>query len=146
MHLPKKTLLLLILTLSSHAEIKESEVRKLTNQIIQENISNCMNVTNKYDKVYCSGKIYNILDDKLNHSYKTLRKKLSTSQKNRLKVVQRKWIQQRDDSCATINNSGVTINLTCSIKGTSASLYYIKEMLNHPQDVDTLLKEYEQEL
>ena len=135
----------LIIALSNtalYAEITASKLRKIKTEIIEENIPNCMNISTHYDKVYCSGKIYNILDDKLNGTYKSLSKKLSKSQKNELKVVQRKWIRKRDDKCARSDSKGVVVNLTCSIKKTSESLYYLREMKKNLKDFSLLIKEY----
>ena len=124
------------------ADITKAKLRQIKTEIIEENIPNCMNISTHYDKVYCSGKIYNILDDKLNGTYKSLVKKLSKSQKKELKLVQRQWIQNRDNKCATSGSKGVVVNLTCSIRKTTESLYYIREMKNHLKDFSLLIKEY----
>jgi len=125
-----------------YANVKATQIRQLKNQIIEEEIPNCQNIDTYYDRVYCSGKIYNIMDDKLNGVYQSLLKKLSKPQKRKLNKVQMKWIHHRDDTCAKINSDGIVLNLTCSIRNTTESLYYIKEMNHNIKDFDSILQEY----
>jgi uncharacterized protein YecT (DUF1311 family) len=138
----KIILIVTLASINSYATVSKAEIRKLKKEIIEESIPNCLNVTSHYDSVYCSGKIYNILDDKLNGIYKTLVKKISKSQKKELKTVQRKWIRTRDDNCATSDSAGIIVNLTCSIQSTVESLYYLREMNRNLKDFDKLLTEY----
>jgi len=129
-------------SVNAYAEMKESQIRQLKNQIIEEEIPNCQNIDTYYDRVYCSGKIYNIMDDKLNGTYQSLLKKLSKNQKRKLNKIQMRWIHQRDDSCAKIDSDGIVVNLTCAIKNTVESLYYIKEMNHNLKDFDQILQAY----
>ena len=138
----KMGLIISIFAVCAYADVKESAIRNLTNKIIEEKIPNCLDVTTHYDKVYCAGKIYNVLDDELNGVYKSLVRKLSKDQKSKLQKVQKTWINKRDDSCATVSSKGIIINMTCSIKATVESLYYLREIKSNLKDFSLLLKEY----
>ena len=137
------TSLVLLFTASSlMAEVKEFQLRELERSIVKKEIPNCLNVTRYYDVVYCSGKVYSILDDTLNTTYTQVRKKLNKEQKNRLKKVQVKWIHHRDDTCATVKNNSVILNLSCAKRQTVESLVYLLAIDKNPQDFDKLLIEY----
>ncbi len=140
----KITLVLLALSLVANASIRESELREVQKAIVSKNIPNCVDPKSFYDKVYCAGKVYAVLDDNLNQIYKNLRKKLNKDQKNRLKKVQRFWIKDRDDKCASVNSSGITLNLTCASTKTLESIIYLDQMNKNPKDFDILLKEYKE--
>lgn len=140
--LPQIILGLLFLSSLAFAGVREHEVREAENAILKKRLPNCINVRTYYDQVYCAGKIYAVLDDVLNDVYKDLRKKLSKKQKNRLKKVQIHWIRDRDDKCASIENSQITLNLTCAKNKTIESIIYLYQMNKNTKDFDILLKEY----
>jgi uncharacterized protein YecT (DUF1311 family) len=127
---------------SLSATVKDFQLRELENRIVKREIPNCLNVTSYYDVVYCSGKVYSILDDALNKAYSNARKKITKSQRKQLKKVQIQWIHNRDDTCARINDSGVILNLSCAKKQTVESLLYLIEIEKNPQDFNRLLNEY----
>ncbi|MCL6416803.1 lysozyme inhibitor LprI family protein [Aestuariirhabdus sp. Z084] len=135
-------LLLSLVVLPAHAAVKQSQLRALERQIVEEKWPACVSPRNYYDRVYCSSKVYNLLDTSLNERYIALRKTLSDGQKQRLKKVQVAWIRERDDQCASIQEDSVIMDLGCTKARTVESLYYITEMNKNPQDFDLLLQEY----
>ena len=94
-------------------------------------------------KVYCSGKVYILIDTVLNQSYKELRAKLTGQQKNQLKTVQIRWVLNRDDTCAKLENDQVIMNLDCATEATVESFYYINAMNKSPSEFDVLLEKIE---
>ena len=139
----KVMVVLFFLTTGLFGQVKEFQVRNLENSIVKKEIPNCLNVKTFYDKVYCSGKVYSVLDDALNGVYKEARKKLTKAQKNRLKKVQRKWIRKRDDKCASVKNNSIILNLTCAKRETVESLIYLNQIEKNPKDFDRLINDYE---
>ncbi len=128
----------------ANAGIREAEVRDVKRAIVKQKIPNCVEPKSYYDKVYCAGKVYAVLDDRLNIVYKNLRKKLSSEQKNKLKKVQIFWIRNRDDKCASISKEGINLNLTCASHKTLESIVYLEHMSKNLADFEALLEEYKE--
>ena len=129
----------------ANATVKNSQLRNLERSIVEKEWPACVKPRNFYDKVYCSAKVYHLIDNALNENYVALRKMLSKEQKTALKKVQIKWLRERDDTCAKLEDDGsVVMNLGCSKRRTVESLYYITEMKNNLSDFDLLLSEYKE--
>ncbi|MHC5783311.1 lysozyme inhibitor LprI family protein [Aliivibrio fischeri] len=60
-----------------------------------------------YDQVYCSTKVYGLVDSALNKQYNKTIKRLTSNQVKQLKKVQISWIRSRDDKCAKVDNDGL---------------------------------------
>ena len=133
---------LMMLTTSLFA-VKDYQLRAVEHKILQKKLPNCINVKSYYDKVYCSMKVYSVLDDVLNKEYREVRKHLSRNQKNRLRKVQMNWIHNRDKKCANISRYGnITVDMTCAKKQTLESILYLQEMKKNPNDFELILREY----
>jgi len=139
--------LLLTLMVSgwANATVKNSQLRNLERSIVEKEWPACVKPRNYYDQVYCSAKVYNLMDNALNDNYVALRKMLSKEQKKALKKVQIAWLRERDDTCSKLENGSVIMNLGCSKRRTVESLYYITEMKNNLSDFDLLLSEYKEQ-
>ncbi|MPQ76688.1 lysozyme inhibitor LprI family protein [Hydrogenovibrio sp. JE_KL2] len=120
----------------------QQKIKKIEKKLTQQYLPNCSTPRNKYDKVYCSGKLYSMFDDALNKKYSEAQKSLSTAQKSALKKVQLKWIRKRDGQCATVTNKGVMMNLTCAKVRTLESYFYLDLIENNPQNFNQLMKDY----
>ena len=125
-----------------HAEIKKSQLRALERSIIEEEWPACVNPRNYYDNVYCSAKIYNLLDNALNKAYIDVRKMLTSEQKKSLKKVQLAWLHERDDTCSKLEDGSIVMNLGCTKNRTVESLYYLNQMKENISDFSILLAEY----
>ena len=132
-------------SLSLLASVRQSEVRNIERNIVKQEIPNCINVNSFYDKVYCSSKVYSILDEYLNTAYKDARRGLNSTSRKSLQVVQRQWIRNRDDNCAKLEYDSIIVDLGCAKTATITSLYYLYEISESPQDFDLLIKEYSEE-
>ena len=126
----------------ANAQVKNSQLRKLEKSIVEKEWPACVKPRNYYDQVYCSAKVYNLIDTALNDSYVELRKLLNKEQKSVLKKVQLAWLRDRDDTCAKLEDGSIVMNLGCSKRRTVESLYYINEMKENPADFSLLLSEY----
>ena len=131
-----------LVTTSANAEMKQSQLRALEKNIVEKEWPACVEPRNYYDKVYCSAKIYNLLDNALNKAYVDVRKVLTSEQKSALKKVQLTWLHNRDDQCARLENNAIIMNLGCSKSRTVESLYYITQMKENIEDFAILLEEY----
>ena len=140
----KGLLIVLVMSSSLYSSIRDNEVRRAENIILKKNIPNCIGVSTFYDKVYCAGKVYAVLDDVLNYEYKSLKKRLSKNQKKRLKKVQTAWIRDRDDKCASANNRRIVVDLTCAKRETLESIIYLRNINNNPKEFERLLMEYKE--
>jgi uncharacterized protein YecT (DUF1311 family) len=69
-------------------------------QHMNEKDSPCADVVQTAELAHCLSKARDSSDDKLNSLYKSLRKKLDTSDAERLTAAQRLWIQYRDANCS----------------------------------------------
>ncbi len=132
----------LLISTQSLAAVKVHDLRSIKALIIQKEWPACVEPASYYDKVYCSGKVYILIDTVLNQSYKELRAKLTGQQKNQLKTVQIRWVRNRDDTCAKLENDQVIMNLDCATEATVESFYYINAMNKSPSEFDVLLEEY----
>ena len=126
------------------SSIRNHEIREVEKMILNNKLPNCISVNKFYDKVYCAGKVYSILDDVLNHAYKSVRKKLSKKQKNKLKKVQISWIRVRDDKCASIRDGSILLNLTCAKRETLESIIYLRNINHNLKSFERLLQEYKE--
>ncbi|PMG90617.1 hypothetical protein [Vibrio breoganii] len=63
---------------TAQADVRQSELREVENIIIEQEIPNCKNVTTYYDTVYCSAKVYAILDEELNSTYSRIQLRTAT--------------------------------------------------------------------
>lgn len=134
---------ILIFSLSVNAAVKKSELRNLERSIVSKEWPACISPRNYYDQVYCSTKVYGLLDSALNEQYGKTIKSLSSNQARQLKKVQINWIRARDDKCAEVDSDGsVIINLGCSTLATVESLYYLQQMDQYPADFKMLISEY----
>ncbi|CAM3215055.1 lysozyme inhibitor LprI family protein [Vibrio rarus] len=127
-------LLIALLSSTVNAGVRNSELRSVENIIIEQELPNCKSPKTYYDEVYCSAKIYSILDEELNESYSNARRVINKNQRNALKNVQKKWIRNRDDNCASVTSDSVIMNLTCAKKATLTSIVYLWEIIENPND------------
>lgn len=76
--------------------------------------NSCENATTQAQINACSASDYAAEDSRLNSSYSSLQSLLTTSEKNKLKVAQRAWIDFRDKACQfdTRNSVGGSIHPT----------------------------------
>ena len=137
------TVLLTIVSGYAFADIRNAELRDIEVQILTSTLPACVSPRTYYDEIYCSVKVYGLLDDHLNTKYSTLRSTLQEVDQNQLKRVQLAWIHNRDDQCAKIEVDAVIMNLQCAKLKTLESLFYIEQMIKYPNDFHLLLKEYQ---
>jgi len=137
-----KLVMIVSLCMTSLFAVKDYQLRAVEKEILKEKLPNCINVKSYYDQVYCSTKVYAILDDVLNQTYRQVRKVLTKDQRNRLRKVQIQWIHNRDKQCANVSNVGVVVNMTCAKKQTLESILYLNAIYNNPQNFDLILDEY----
>jgi uncharacterized protein YecT (DUF1311 family) len=144
------SIIIITLGLSFNAQADSFLMKILQQEIkanlIKEHIPSCLTPRTYYDKVYCSSKVYAVLDDALNISYKDAKGALSKSQIKELKSVQVKWIRHRDERCASVKGENISINMTCANNRTIASLAYLHQISKNPADFSELIKEYENTL
>jgi uncharacterized protein YecT (DUF1311 family) len=140
----RKLLVSLLIFISSFAysEISSKDLKALELMIIEKDWPACIDPRNYYDQVYCSVKIYGVLDDTLNNYYTLVRQALNSDQKDRLKKVQINWIHNRDQQCAKIDEGSVIMNLNCAKMKTLESLYFIDQMVTYPNEFENILKDY----
>jgi uncharacterized protein YecT (DUF1311 family) len=142
----KKIIILLwmfVFSLPVNAAVKQSELRNLERSIVAKEWPACVSPRSYYDQVYCSTKVYGLVDSALNKQYSKTIKRLTSNQVKQLKKVQISWIRSRDDKCAKVDNDGsVILNLGCSTSTTVESLYYLQQMDTYPSDFDMLISEY----
>lgn len=88
---------------------------------------NCDPMPSGFDGVYCFGKIYHGLDAELNSAYKSLRAKLTNSQRQTLLDAQRGWIAERNSVCMS---DPWTVNLNCAIDYTRNRTRDLRDLEN----------------
>ncbi len=142
----KKIIILLsifVFSLPVNAAVRQSELRDLKRNIVAKEWPACVSPKNYYDQVYCSTKVYGLIDSALNKQYSKTIKRLTSNQVKQLKKVQISWIRSRDDNCAKVDDNGsVILNLGCSTSTTVESLYYLQQMDKYPSDFNMLISEY----
>ena len=114
----------------------------LERSILESELPNCIGVSNFNDRVYCSAKSYNLVDNKLGDAYSKLRSTLTPSQRNRLKDVQSAWIKKRDEACAYDDNGAMVFKMDCATTKSLESLYFINAMIENPSTFDVILETY----
>lgn len=105
--------------------LTDEAVDDLKAEIVRESLPNCISVENYFDQVYCAGKIDAMLDDVLNMAYLETRNALDSSEKNDLKLIQKRWIEARGLECARIENDSVIVDLGCSTQRTVESIWFL---------------------
>ena len=112
----------------SAAGLTPGAVNELKQTIVMEQLPNCLDVTSYFDQVYCAGKVDALLDDVLNAIYKKKRQSLSSSERNQLKLVQRRWVEARSLECAWLKGDSIIQDLGCSTHRTVESIWFLENI------------------
>ncbi|MDR2861479.1 MAG: lysozyme inhibitor LprI family protein [Syntrophobacterales bacterium] len=86
----------------------------------------CDKYKTSYDRTYCFAKLFIESDNELNTVYKDLRKVIKTHAREQLTLVQREWMEYRDDICQPVAG---TINVDCNYRLNRDRTEYLRDRL-----------------
>lgn len=88
-------------------------------------MADCSNPTTSYDRTYCAAKMFLESDAELNAVYKELRSLIKPELQEKLKLVQRQWIDYRNTQC----EYNGTIDVDCNYNVNVARINYMRERI-----------------